>query len=96
MKVTAIISQAEAYLNSDKRKLKAKIQYLKQVLKALSKREKKLQKRLEEGEGNKKKMQEELTLIHAQRSKGVKLHKQLKAEHKARKKTRKSKDGKSE
>lgn len=71
------MSLADEYLNADKRKRKAKIKCLKHVLDKLSKREKKLDLKCDEGRGNKEKISNEITLIHAHRKKGIKLLKQL-------------------
>ncbi len=80
MKANRWIKAAEEYLGAEKRKRKAKIKFLKQVLKKLSKREKELELKFAKGDGNKEKISNELALIHAHRKKGLKLLKQLKKE----------------
>ena len=80
MKANRWIKAAEEYLGAEKRKRKAKIKFLKQVLKKLSKREKELELKFAKGGGNKEKISNELALIHAHRKKGLKLLKQLKKE----------------
>lgn len=85
MKANRWIKAAEEYLGAENRKRKAKIKYLKQVLKKLSKREKELELKFAKGDGNKEKISNELALIHAHRKKGLKLLKQLKKERKSAK-----------
>ncbi len=85
MKANRWIKATEEYLGAENRKCKAKIKYLKQVLKKLSKREKELELKFAKGDGNKEKVSNELALIHAHRKKGLKLLKQLKKERKAAK-----------
>jgi hypothetical protein len=80
MKANKLIKMAEDYLGAENRKRKAKIKYLKQVLKKLSKREKKLELKFAEDDANKEKISNELALIHAHRKKGLSLLKQLKEE----------------
>ncbi len=80
MKANKVIAMAEEYLNADNRKRKEKIKCLKQVLKKLSKREKKLELKFAAGHGDKEKISNELALIHAHRKKGLKLLKQLEKE----------------
>ncbi len=80
MKANRWIKAAEEYLGAENRKRKAKIKFLKQVLKKLSKREKELELKFAKGDGNKEKISNELALIHAHRKKGLKLLKQLKKE----------------
>lgn len=94
MKANKVIKMAEEYLDGDQRKRKAKIKYLKQVLKKLSKREKELELKFKEEDSNQEKISNELAFIHAHRKKGLKLLKQLEKERreaKAVKKLRKAK-----
>lgn len=94
MKASKVIKMAEEYLDFDQRKRKAKIKYLKQVLKKLSKREKELEIKFKEKDSNKEKISNELAFIHAHRKKGLKLLKQLEKERreaKVVKKLRKAK-----
>ncbi|MDN5565859.1 MAG: hypothetical protein L0G25_03570 [Psychrobacter sp.] len=85
MKANRWIKAAEEYLDAENRKRKAKIKFLKQVLKKLSKREKELELKFAKGDGNKEKISNELALIHAHREKGLKLLKQLKKERQSAK-----------
>ena len=71
---------ADEYLSADNRKRKSKIKCLKYVLDKLRKKEKKLEKKFEEGKRNKEKISNELALIHAHRKKGLAMLKQLKKE----------------
>lgn len=80
MKAKKLIKIAEEYLGAENRKRKAKIKYLKQVLKKLSKREKELEIKFIDNKSNKEKISNELALIHAHRKKGLELLKQLKKE----------------
>ena len=91
MKANKLIKMAEEYLGAENRKRKAKIKYLKQVLKKLSKREKKLELKFAEEDANKEKISNELALIHAHRKKGLSLLKQLKKEDQQRKAAKKDK-----
>ncbi|WP_201557666.1 hypothetical protein [Psychrobacter sp. 72-O-c] len=91
MKANELIKIAEEYLGVENKKCKAKIKYLKQVLKKLSKREKELEVKFAEGNGNKEKISNELALIHAHRKKGLQLLKQLEEERKKDKKVKKEK-----
>ena len=94
MKANKWLKIVEEYLDGDQRKRKAKIKYLKQVLKKLSKREKELEINFKEKDSNKEKISNELAFIHAHRKKGLKLLKQLEKERreaKAVKKLRKAK-----
>lgn len=86
MKISELIEKADDYLGAKTRKRKSKIKCLKQVLDKLRKREKKLKLKFAEGRGNKKKISNELALIHAHRKKGLKILKELKEEHKKAKK----------
>ncbi len=85
MKAKKLIKIAEEYLGAENKKRKAKIKYLKQVLKKLSKREKELEIKFIDNKSNKEKISNELALIHAHRKKGLELLKQLKKEHQSAK-----------
>ena len=85
MKAKKLIKIAEEYLGAENRKRKAKIKYLKQVLKKLSKREKELEIKFIDNKSNKEKISNELALIHAHRKKGLKLLKQLEKERQSAK-----------
>lgn len=85
MKISELMEMADDYLGAENRKRKSKIKYLKHVLEKLRKREKKLELKFTEGDGNKDKISNELALIHAHRKKGLSLLKQLKNEHKEHK-----------
>ena len=85
MKAKKLIKIAEEYLGAENRKRKAKIKYLKQVLKKLSKREKELEIKFIDNKSNKEKISNELALIHAHRKKGLKLLKQLEKERQSSK-----------
>ncbi len=85
MKAKKLIKIAEEYLGAENRKRKAKIKYLKQVLKKLSKREKELEIKFIDNKSNKEKISNELALIHAHRKKGLELLKQLKKERQSAK-----------
>ncbi|KAG1654006.1 hypothetical protein GQR58_025272 [Nymphon striatum] len=80
---------ADEYLSADNRKRKSKIKCLKHVLDKLRKKEKKLEKKFEEGKRNKEKISNELALIHAHRKKGLAMLKQLKKEREEAKKLKK-------
>ena len=82
---------ADEYLNVDNRKRKSKIKCLKHVLDKLRKKEKKLEKKYEEGKRNKEKISNELAMIHAHRKKGLTMLKQLKKERVEAKKLKKEK-----
>lgn len=86
MKANKLIEMAEEYLGAENRKRKAKIKYLKQVLKKLSKREKELEIKFAKDDSNKEKISNELALIHAHRKKGLQLLKQFEEERKQAKK----------
>jgi chromosome segregation ATPase len=94
MKIYKLLDKADDYLNAKNRKLKSKIKCLKHVLKKLSKREKKLNLKFEEGRGNKEKISKELALIHAHRKKGLMLLKRLKSEQKEARKAKQPTPGK--
>lgn len=85
MKAKKLIKIAEEYLGAENRKRKAKIKYLKQVLKKLSKREKELEIKFIDNKSNKEKISNELALIHAHRKKGLELLKQLEKERQSAK-----------
>ena len=80
MKVKKLIKKAEAFLNSEERDRKQKKKYLRQVLRKLSKHEKKLRLRLaqEQPEQEASRLRKKLALTHAQRVKGVRLLRELK------------------
>ena len=69
MKANKIMEMADEYLGADNRRRKEKIKYLKEVLKKLRKREKKLELKFAEDDSNKEKISNELALIHAHRKK---------------------------
>ncbi len=83
MKIHKLISKADEYLSTDRRKRKEKVKCLKHVLDKLRKREAKLELKYKEGRGNKEKISKELALIHAHRKKGLELLKVLKKKSKA-------------
>lgn len=91
MKAKKIIKMADEYMGVENRKRKEKIKYLKQALKKLSKREKKLELKFAEEDGNKEKISNELALIHAHRKKGLRLLKQLEEERREAKKAKEAK-----
>lgn len=70
---------AESFLDSDERDRKEKKKYLKQVLRKLSKYEKKVRARLQEEltEEERMRLDKRLALVHAQRTKGLGLLKEL-------------------
>jgi len=70
---------AESFLDSDERDRKEKKKYLKQVLRKLSNYEKKVQARLQEEltEEERERLEIRLALVHAQRTKGLGLLKEL-------------------
>ncbi len=79
MKIKKLIKNAKTYVNSEERNRKEKKKHLKEVLRKLSKHEKKLRDRLK---GNlageeKERTEKRLALVHAQRKKGVRLLKEL-------------------
>lgn len=90
MKAKKLIKLATEYLDVKSRKHKAKIKYIKKVLKKLSKREKELNLKLakdneieddgNKDNGNQDKVSNEIALIHAHRKKALKLLKQLEKE----------------
>ena len=82
MKANKIMEMADEYLGADNRKRKEKIKFLKEVLKKLRKREKKLELKFAEDDSNKEKISNELALIHAHRKKGLDLLQQLEKERK--------------
>jgi len=75
VKLKKLIKKAEAFLDSEERDRQEKKKYLKQVLRKLSKHEKRLKARLEDAanEEEKARLEKKLTLTHAQRKKGVRL-----------------------
>ena len=79
---------AEKYLSSENRKRKAKIKYLKEVLKKLSNREKKLELKFAEDGSDTEKISNEIALIHAHREKGLSLLAELQKEGKEEKEVR--------
>ncbi len=85
MKLKKIISQAEEFLNSDKRKRKEKKKYLKHVLKKLRKYEDELRVSLKAETDPEaiEKLSLKIKLAHTQRKKGVALLKTLKDENSA-------------
>jgi hypothetical protein len=91
MKVNELVKIAEEYLKGKNRKRKAKINYLKKVLKKLSKREKKLEIKFAEETVDKEKISHEIALIHAHREKGLSLLKDLKNERKEAKLAKRNK-----
>lgn len=84
MKLKKMISQAEDFLDSDKRKRKEKKKYLKQVLKKLRQYEEELCERLktETDPEQVEKLNRKMALAHSQRKKGVALLKTFKQEEK--------------
>ena len=80
MKINKLIKKTVAFLDSDKRDRKEKKKYLKQVLRKLSKHEKRLKTRLQDTSagGDKAKIKKKLALVHAQREKGMRLLRELK------------------
>lgn len=84
MKIKKLIRKAEAFLNSEERDRQEKTKYLKELLKKLRQREKKLRARLEDetGEEGRIKLEKKLALVHAQRKKGVLLLAELQEQSK--------------
>ena len=91
MKAKKIIKMADEYMGVENRKRKEKIKYLKQALKKLSNREKKLELEFAEEDGNKEKISNELALTHAHRKEGLRLLKQLEEERREAKKAKEAK-----
>ena len=91
MKISELMEIADNYLGAETRKRKSKMKCLKHVLKKLRKREKKLELRFKEGQGNKEKISNELAMIHAHRKKGLSQMKSFKEEHKVAKESKHSK-----
>lgn len=79
MKIKKLLKSAQTFVNSEQRDRKEKKKHLKEVLRKLSKHEKKLQNRLEGSlsDEQKKRTERRLALVHAQRKKGVRLLKDL-------------------
>jgi flagellar motor switch protein FliM len=73
MKIKKLMEKARAYLDSQQRDRKEKKKYLKQVLRKLSRYEKKLKAQLHEGPDphEKSRLEKKLALVHEQRKKGV-------------------------
>ncbi|ABK44937.1 hypothetical protein Mmc1_2437 [Magnetococcus marinus MC-1] len=80
MGLKQVISWLSDFMDDDKKKQKAQRGELKEVLKTLRKKEKKLKSSLEARKSSKEKdeIQQKLDLIHAQRVKGVKLCRRIK------------------
>ncbi len=79
MKMKKLFANAEIFLNSDKRKRKEKKKCLKHVIKKLRKQEEKLNAHLQ-NETDKdviENLNRKITLVHAQRKKGLALMKKL-------------------
>ena len=79
MKIKKLMKTAESFLDSDERDRKEKKKYLKEVLRKLSKYEKKVQARLDEvlPEEERARLDKRLALVHAQRTKGLGLLNEL-------------------
>ncbi len=78
MKIKEFMKVANDYLGAENRKRKSKIKCLKQVLKKLRKREKKLEIKFKQSGVNKEKISNELAIIRAHRKKGLSQMKTLK------------------
>ena len=79
MKIKRLMKTAESFLDSDERDRKEKKKHLKQVLRKLSNYEKKVQGRLQEAltEEERARLEKRLALVHAQRTKGLGLLREL-------------------
>lgn len=79
MKVKKLLAKAESMLNSKKRQRKEKKKYLKNVLKKLRMYEEELNDRLQKETDEKPidKLNRKISLVHAQRKKGLALMQQL-------------------
>lgn len=88
MKIKKLFDKAEAFLNAGTRKRKEKKKCLRHVLKKLRKHEAQLNAQLksETDKKNADKICKEISLVHAQRKKGLGLLKKLKQENKPGKK----------
>ena len=84
MKIKKLVKKAESILDSDKRGRKEKTRHLKKVLRKLSDYEKKVRVRLqgELTEEETMRLEKRLTLVHAQRTKGLGLLKKFKEQSK--------------
>ena len=77
MKLKKLIHIADEYLSVKSRERREKINYIKQLLKKLRKREIKLELKYKDHSGNKEKISREIALIHAYRKKALDQLKQL-------------------
>jgi predicted RecB family nuclease len=75
MKAIKMVSRAEKYIDTDKRKRKEKRKCLKHVLSKLRKYEKKLEHKLQDETSSEKikRLEKRIKLAHAQRKKALKL-----------------------
>nr|CRH06930.1 conserved protein of unknown function [Candidatus Magnetococcus massalia] len=80
MGLNEIVEKLSDFFDKDKKKQRAQKEQLKSVLKTLRQKENKLKSALEQADSGKKKkqIQKKLEIIHAQRSKGVKLCRKIK------------------
>lgn len=79
MGIRKLLKKAKSFLNADERKRKEKKKFLVHVIKKLKKHEHALKTQLEKASDkkNQTKLKEEISLIHAQRKKGLKMLKKI-------------------
>jgi len=79
MKQKKLLDKLKTFFDSDAREREKQKSDIKDILKKLKKRERKLKEKLdaEKNAGKRKRFQQEIDVIYAQRKKGIKLIKEL-------------------